>query len=40
MFDLDLELENVWAADSKIALNNLLGKVPCLDLEDGEVIYD
>jgi len=38
--DLDLELENVWAADTKIALNNPLGKVPCLVLEDGEVIYD
>jgi len=38
--DLDLELENVWAADTKIALNNPLGKVPCLLLEDGEVIYD
>ncbi|QWE18425.1 glutathione S-transferase N-terminal domain-containing protein [Polynucleobacter corsicus] len=38
--DLDLELENVWAADTKIALNNPLGKVPCLLLEDGEAIYD
>jgi glutathione S-transferase len=38
--DLDLELENVWAADTKIALNNPLGKVPCLLLEEGEVIYD
>jgi glutathione S-transferase len=38
--DLDLELENVWAADTKIALNNPLGKVPCLLLDDGEVIYD
>jgi glutathione S-transferase len=38
--DLDLELENVWAADTKIALNNPLGKVPCLVLDDGEVIYD
>jgi glutathione S-transferase len=38
--DLDLELENVWAADTKIVLNNPLGKVPCLLLDDGEVIYD
>jgi glutathione S-transferase len=38
--DLDLELENVWAADTKITLNNPLGKVPCLLLDDGEVIYD
>jgi glutathione S-transferase len=38
--DVDLELENVWAADTKIALNNPLGKIPCLLLEDGETIYD
>ncbi len=38
--EIDLELENVWAADTKIALNNPLGKVPCLLLEDGEAIYD
>ena len=38
--DLDLELENVWAADTNIALNNPLGKVPCLLLDDGEAIYD
>jgi glutathione S-transferase len=38
--DVDLELENVWAADSKISHSNPLGKVPCLILEDGEAIYD
>ena len=38
--DVDLELENVWAADTKIVLNNPLGKVPCLILDDGEAIYD
>lgn len=38
--DIDLELENVWAADTKIALNNPLGKIPCLILDDGEAIYD
>ena len=38
--DVDLELENVWAADSKISNSNPLGKVPCLILEDGEAIYD
>jgi glutathione S-transferase len=38
--DVDLELENVWAADTKISLNNPLGKIPCLLLDDGEVIYD
>jgi len=38
--DVDLELENVWAADTKIATSNPLGKVPCLILDDGEAIYD
>jgi glutathione S-transferase len=38
--DIDLELENVWAADTKIAHNNPLGKVPRLLLDDGEVLYD
>lgn len=38
--DVDLELENVWAADTKIAHNNPLGKIPCLILDDGEAIYD
>jgi glutathione S-transferase len=38
--DVDLHLENVWAADTKIAQSNPLGKVPCLILDDGEAIYD
>jgi glutathione S-transferase len=38
--DVDLEIENVWAADTKISHHNPLGKVPCLLLEDGEAIYD
>ena len=38
--DVDLEIENVWAADTKIAIANPLGKVPCLISDDGEVIYD
>ena len=38
--DVDLELDNVWAADTKINSSNPLGKVPCLVLDDGEVIYD
>lgn len=38
--EVDLELENVWAAESKIAQNNPLGKIPCLLLDDGEAIYD
>ena len=38
--DVDLELDNVWAADTKINATNPLGKVPCLILDDGEAIYD
>lgn len=35
-----LELENVWAPDTKMSSINPLGKVPCLLLDDGEAIYD
>ena len=38
--DVDLEIDNVWAADTKITQSNPLGKVPCLILDDGEAIYD
>lgn len=38
--DVDLELENVWAANTQISLKNPLGKVPCLLLDDGGAIYD
>ena len=38
--DVDLELENVWAADTTITATNPLGKVPCLISDDGEPIYD
>jgi len=38
--DVDLQLENVWAADTKIGSKNPLGKVPCLIADDGEAIYD
>lgn len=38
--DVDLELENVWAPDTKMSTINPLGKVPCLLLDDGEAIYD
>jgi glutathione S-transferase len=38
--DVDLEIENVWAPDTKITNHNPLGKVPCLVLDDGEAIYD
>ncbi|CAM3724035.1 glutathione S-transferase [Polynucleobacter brandtiae] len=38
--DIDLQLENVWAADTQMPSFNPLGKVPCLILEDGDAIYD
>ena len=38
--DCTFELENVWAADSKIQQSNPLGKVPCLVMEDGSALYD
>ena len=38
--DVDLELDKVWSADTKIANSNPLGKVPCLIPDDGEAIYD
>jgi glutathione S-transferase len=38
--DVDLEIENVWAPDTKITNHNPLGKVPCLLLDDDEAIYD
>ena len=38
--DYVFELENVWAADSKIQASNPLGKVPCLVMEDGAALFD
>lgn len=38
--DCKLVLEDVWSADSEIAGLNPLGKVPCLVIEGGEVVYD
>ncbi|QBE64136.1 glutathione S-transferase N-terminal domain-containing protein [Pseudoduganella lutea] len=38
--DYQMQLENVWAADTDIHLVNPLGKVPCLVMEDGYVMYD
>jgi glutathione S-transferase len=38
--DCTFELENVWAPDTKIAMSNPLGKVPCLVMEDGSTMYD
>ncbi|MDO9201421.1 MAG: glutathione S-transferase N-terminal domain-containing protein [Hydrogenophaga sp.] len=32
--------EDVWAADTKIAASNPLGKVPCLVMEGGEALFD
>ena len=38
--DYQFLLENVWAADTKIAASNPLGKVPCLIMEGGEAVFD
>ena len=38
--ECQLELEDVWAADSTIAHSNPLSKVPCLILEDGGAMFD
>ena len=38
--DYQFVLENVWAADSRIAASNPLGKVPCLIMEGGEAVFD
>lgn len=38
--DCPLTLEDVWAADTRIQQTNPLGKVPCLMLDDGYVLYD
>jgi glutathione S-transferase len=38
--DFQIQLENVWSPDTNIHLVNPLGKVPCLVMEDGYVMYD
>jgi glutathione S-transferase len=38
--DYEFILENVWAAETKIADSNPLGKVPCLVMEDGGAMFD
>jgi glutathione S-transferase len=38
--DYTLIPEDVWAADTKIAESNPLGKVPCLIMEGGEALFD
>jgi glutathione S-transferase len=38
--DYHLELEDVWAPDTRILEANPLGKVPCLIMEDGGAVFD
>lgn len=38
--DYHLELEDVWAPDTRIHEANPLGKVPCLIMEDGGAVFD
>ena len=38
--DYDYVLEDVWSATTNIAASSPLGKVPCLVMEAGDVIYD
>ncbi len=38
--DYTLVLEDVWAAETKIAGSNPLGKIPCLVMEGAEALFD
>jgi glutathione S-transferase len=38
--ECQLEVEDVWSADSQIQQSNPLGKVPCLIMEDGGAVFD
>jgi len=38
--DYQFVLEDVWSAQTAIALSNPLGKVPCLIMEGGEALFD
>lgn len=38
--DCQLELDDVWSANSRIQESNPLGKVPCLVMEDGGAVFD
>lgn len=38
--DYQMEVEDVWSPDSRIAESNPLGKVPCLIMEDGGAVFD
>jgi glutathione S-transferase len=40
MIDYQLELDDVWSADTRIQQSNPLGKVPCLLMEDGDALFD
>ncbi len=38
--DCQLDLEDVWSADTRIQESNPLSKVPCLIMEDGGAVFD
>ena len=38
--EYQMELEDVWAPDTRIQDSNPLGKVPCLIMEDGGALFD
>ncbi|MGZ8255586.1 MAG: glutathione S-transferase C-terminal domain-containing protein [Burkholderiaceae bacterium] len=38
--EYQLDVEDVWAPDSRIQDSNPLGKVPCLIMEDGGAVFD
>lgn len=38
--EYQMELEDVWSADTRIQDANPLGKVPCLIMEDGGALFD
>jgi glutathione S-transferase len=38
--DYKFDIEDVWAADTRIQEANPLGKVPCLVMEGGEALFD
>ena len=38
--ECELEMTDVWSADSNIAQFNPLGKVPCLIMDDGGAVFD
>jgi glutathione S-transferase len=38
--DYQLDIEDVWSADTRIVESNPLGKVPCLIMEDGGAVFD